>query len=197
MHKTLRQLAKKTYRATQFFTGFLHAPFRVGSICSSSSTLTSTLIQQIPTNTDGLIIDLGAGSGAVSNQLINAGVDPKNILAIEISPHLAKVFKKRCPTVPLSIGDARELDAIVQEYAPGQAITLIISSLPFRSMPKTLVKQITVSLQKVMEQHHCPLVQYSYAVWMQYPLKKYGFSPCASKIVVRNFPPARVEWYNF
>lgn len=199
MHNALNNcvnVAKKTCRATHFFMTFLQSPLRVGSICPSSDSLVSTLIQQATMQTDGLVIDLGAGSGAVSSKLIKAGVNSERILAVEVSSRFKNAFTKRCPTVALAIGDARELHTIVNNHSLNKPVSLIISSIPFRSLPEILNQQIANTLQAVMEEHHCQLVQYSYAWWMQYPLKKYGFLPQDSKFVMKNVPPARVEWYN-
>lgn len=193
---TYVNITKKVHHRLSFFKSFVRSPLSVGSICPSGNALVSMLTQQCTIQTNGLIIDLGAGTGVVSNRLIQAGINPERILAVEIAPHLAKLFTKLYPMVSIAIGDARNLQTILNKHKPNQPVSLIISSLPFQSLPKELVLQITSTLQCIMKQHNCPLVQYSYAWWMEYPLEKYGFLPQESKIVLKNMPPARVEWYN-
>ncbi len=196
MPSNLKKITQKTHRATKFIANFLQTPLQIGSVCSSSKSLASALTKGASPHSDGLIIDLGAGTGAISNYLVQSGFAPENILAIEVSQSLADIFKVRCPAVPLVIGDARELDSLIQKHAPEKKINMIVSSIPFRVLPKKVSKEIAAAVLDVVNQHECPLVQYSYVLWRFFPLREYGFVPHKSRLVVKNLPPARVEWYN-
>ena len=178
-----------------FLREFLHAPTNVGAVCSSSKALASTMVNLIPLVEEGIIIDLGAGSGVVSEQLLHIGVPPRRILAIEISPGFTNSFKKRCPNVSLLTGDARKLGSLLEKHSFEGRICGIISSLPFRVMPSDVVQEILQEIGKIAIRHEALLVQYSYAWWMRYPLCEYGFAPQSAKIVLNNLPPARVEVY--
>jgi phospholipid N-methyltransferase len=181
--------------SSTFLKEFAQAPSHVGSICPSSRALTAALIQASPLNQPGLIIDLGAGSGIVSEELIKAGIEPERLLAIEISPGFAEVFARRCPGVPLFIEDARSLSLILNRLDRQRPISSIISSLPLRIMPSDLVREIMAELKQVLAVRGGSLIQYTYAWWMRYPLAQYGFKPSARRIVLKNIPPARVESY--
>ncbi len=185
----------KTSAAWAFMREFVQAPTHVGSICPSSKALTSVLIDAVPAEKEGLILDLGAGSGSVTEELLRAGIPPERILALELSPGFRGVFSSRCPGVPLIIGDARHLNDILDIHAPGQPLCSVISSLPFRVMPSSVVREILHEVRRAVSQRGGLLVQYTYAWWMRYPLRKYGFSPQSSNIVLGNLPPAKVESY--
>lgn len=174
---------------------FVCAPVKVGSICPSSKALTASLIESVPLYGNGLIIDLGAGSGSVTEELLRVGVAPERILALELSLGFSKVFSRRCPGVPLIIGDARHLNTILDTYAPGRELGAVISSLPFRVMPSWLVREILQEIHDAVSRKGGLLVQYTYAWWMRYPLSKYGFLPQSSNFVLGNLPPAKVESY--
>jgi phospholipid N-methyltransferase len=181
--------------SSTFFKEFAQAPSHVGSICPSSRALTAALIQAARVNESGLIIDLGAGSGIVSEELLKAGIAPERLLAIEISPGFAGVFARRCPQVPLFIEDARKLSLILKRYGRQRPISGIISSLPLRIMPSPLVEEIMTEMRQVLDTRGGSLIQYTYAWWMRYPLTRYGFKPIASRLVLKNIPPAKVESY--
>ena len=181
--------------ASGFLREFLRAPGAVGSVCPSSSHLTHAMMDLSHISEGGLVIDLGAGSGAVSRQLLAAGVSPKRILALEVSSGFTESFRRQCPDLPLRIGDARYLSSLLQRHAPGMKVSSIISSLPFRVMSSRLVKEILEEIRMVAAVHDARLVQYSYAWWMRYPLREYGFMPVSSRLVALNVPPARVEVY--
>lgn len=178
-----------------FFKEFLHSPSTVGSICPSSSALAFSLVAAAPSDKDGLMIDLGAGSGIVTEQLLKAGIPAERIIAIEKSPGFSGAFAKRCPQVPLSIGDARDLEDIIFHSQGDCRINAIISSLPLKSIPKSIVAEIMCEIQTVLQKRGGILIQYTYAIWSCHSLRRYGFKPCCSQIVMGNLPPAKIESY--
>ena len=195
IHRRARGIINRAAVTTTFLHEFLKAPFCVGSVCPSSGYLTSALVASVPITGDGMIIDLGAGSGIVSENLLRAGVSPERILAVELLPAFNETFSRRCPGIPFIVGDARNLGNILHQHAPGTKLCAVVSSLPFRVMPPGVVREILQELKNVMRDRHGTLIQYTYALWMRYPLKRFGFSPCSSSVVLRNLPPARVEAY--
>lgn len=186
---------KKLQAAGIFLREFIQAPSYVGSVCPSSKALTTSLINSVPLEGEGLIIDLGAGSGIVSEELVKAGVSPDRIVAVEISDGFAKVFNKRCPGVQLVIGDARSLQSIITRRNPAGRVSAIISSLPLRVIPSGIVCEIMSEMREVLVTRGGVFIQYTYAWWMRYPLRRHGFSPCSSRMVLGNLPPAKVESY--
>lgn len=190
-----RDFLKRICLPAVFLKEFIRAPRHVGSICPSSRALAAALVQMVPAHDDGLILDLGAGSGIVTERLLEAGIAPERIVAVELSPRLAELCKQRYPKVTVLTGDARHLAALLDTCAPEKRIACIISSLPFRVMPTPLVRDILFAIKAVIADRGGFLVQYTYAWWKRYPLKKYDFSPFAVQLVLRNCPPAKVEAY--
>jgi phospholipid N-methyltransferase len=146
-------------------------------------------------NSDGFIVDLGAGSGVITENLLKIGVDPQRLLAVEISSGFADVFKRRCPGVPLFMEDARNLSLILDRLDAKRPVSSIISSLPLRIMPGDSVREILDEVKTVLQKRNGSFIQYTYAWWMRYPLSKYGFQPDTARIVLKNIPPAKVESY--
>ena len=179
----------------RFAREFVISPFNVGSVCPSSRALTQTLVSMADISREGLVIDLGAGSGIVTRELLHAGVAPERILGVEISGGFKTAFERQCPGVTMITGDARNLGLLLNEYAPGKPICSILSSLPFRVMPGSVVRAITREMHSVLAERGGSLVQYTYAWWISYPLRKFGFMPGAARLVLKNVPPARVERY--
>jgi phospholipid N-methyltransferase len=188
-------LFEKLKLEAAFMKEFVRAPLHVGSICPSSRALTKTLVQMAGTGREGLIVDLGAGSGIVSQELLRAGVAPERIVAVELSPGFRKTFSRTCPGVAMITGDARDLGKLLGRHAPGAPVCSVISSLPFRVIPRPIVRDILREIRSVLSERGGSLIQYTYAWWMQYPLRKFGFSPAAARLVLKNVPPAKVESY--
>lgn len=186
-----------------FVREFACAPFQVGSICPSSRALASQLVnlarnpaESAPlSSVEGLVIDLGAGPGPVTGELLRAGVSPERIVAVERSASFARTFNQRYCQVALLIGDAADLRRMLDETYPDTPVAAIISSLPFRAIPRKAASRILWELRETLIERGGVLVQYSYLWWQKDALRKEGFSPHRSRMVLQNVPPARVEAY--
>lgn len=181
----------------EFFREFLRSPVKVGSICPSSPFLTRALVDSALAGGPprGLFVDLGAGSGVVSRQLLNHGVAPDHILAIDISEQFITLFNKRSPEIDLHIGDARNLSKIIAASFPLLPVAAVISSLPLRNMPLAVISEIMREIRGILCRHHGILIQYTYALWIQSFLESFGFFKISSHYVMCNLPPALVETY--
>lgn len=190
---------KNTISTSMFFLGqFLRSPAKTGSICPSSRFLARTLTEMALKYNflQGLIIDLGAGSGVVSQSLLKNGVSPRRILAIDISERFEDYFHKSCPNVNLQIADARNLSTVIGAHAPFSQVQAIISSLPLRSLPERLVAEIMDEIWQVLRKRGGVLIQYTYAVWMRSALEQFGLHSIEKRYVPLNLPPALVEKYS-
>lgn len=181
--------------AGNFLAKFVQSPVTVGSVCPSSDALADKLAATVPLGDNGLVIDLGAGSGPISAALLRAGVAGERIIAMDVLPGFRAGFTRRCPGVPFIVADARELAAVLDRYAPDRKISAVISSLPLRVLPRKTTRAVLKAVRTVLADRGGFFVQYSYAWWLRYPLRGYGLSPCAASMVFWNLPPARVEAY--
>ncbi len=177
-----------------FFKEFLRSPFTVGSICPSSTLLTKQLVTAIPAHCQGMIIDLGAGTGIVTEQLLTCGYPETKVVAIEKSSELASVISRRWPKIQVINNDAASALSDLYKTGTHLPVDAIISSLPLRVLPAASVCEIMNGVCKLISDDGC-LIQYSYAVWMKFPLQDYGLHPDGSTFVLGNLPPAKVERY--
>jgi Phospholipid N-methyltransferase len=191
----IRNSIAAAWGAALFLRTFIQRPSTVGSVCPSSAALTDRLLAGISRRDDGLVIDLGAGSGPVSAAMLRSGIARDRIIAVEALGGFAAPFSARCPGVRLVVGDARNLNAILDREAPGRPVSAIVSSLPFRVLGPDLTRDILREIHLVLRERGGTLVQYSYAWWMRYPLRASGFTPMRASIEWKNLPPARVEAY--
>ena len=186
----------------------------MGMLCPSSPFLTKKLANQIPdsvilklrnqqkieshTNSDaleeqqGYVIELGAGTGAVTKALLQRGVPPSRLLVFERSDTMASLLTQRFPGIRIIQDDA----ANMAEYLPKNAyIASIVSSLPFVSLPATVSENIICAIQNNLGDS--TLIQYTYALNQKTLLEEKGFSVSEKHTVWLNFPPANVLSYTF
>lgn len=169
-------------------------PLTVGAIIPSSRKLAYRMASFIPDHLDGTILELGAGTGAVTSAILDRGIHPKRIITIERSPDLVRLLKRRFPELTIIHGDARFLKEILNDHfgEKNRDIHIIISSLPLRSLPKSTVRAIENQLDQILSRNG-RFIQFTYDIRSNIPSPFQQFTRCESRIVWRNLPPARVD----
>lgn len=170
-------------------------PRTIGALWPSSDKLARCMAEQISRVTglnglgEGLIVELGAGSGTVTQALADTLPMPQNRLwAVEQSDKLASMLTHKFPDVNVVQGDARELSRII----PKRQVDVIISCLPLRGFSQKDVRAITEQWHSVLADGGL-VVQFTYALWHKKGLLQHGFYEADRHFVWKNFPPARVQ----
>ena len=171
-----------------FLREFCKKPRAIGAVCPSSRRLARTMASRIPSG-DGLIVELGAGTGMVTREIAHCLDDPKRLWAVEQSDNLATLLARTMPQINVIQGDARELSHIVP---PHRQVDMIISSLPLRAFSRQDVEAITRQWAAVLAPGGA-VVQFTYALWGGGLLSKKDFYESEYSVVWQNFPPARVQ----
>jgi phosphatidylethanolamine/phosphatidyl-N-methylethanolamine N-methyltransferase len=190
--KLLCQQFKQWKSRPKNFMVFLHAwmnnPRSIGAILPSSRYLAREMAMQVNVDRPGFVIELGPGTGVVTAALIQRGVDPSRIIALENDAELVKVLKQRFPRIAVRYADACQLQKVL---GPAIPITAVVSSLPLRSLPKQKVVQMVEGLARILPKD-VPFVQFTYSFFGPLSALK-QFKRQYGKRVWRNFPPAKVE----
>lgn len=169
-----------------FLEGLLRDPGGVAAPTPSSPALAAAIAAKVDPLKPGLVIELGAGSGVVTQALLARGLAPEQLIAIEYNDYFAKLLAQRFCGVRVVQGDAFQFET----YIPvGERIAAIVSTVPLLNFPlrnrRALIERALV-LQGVGGR----FVQLSYS-WKPPIVSAFGVPP-AKDIVWRNFPPAHV-----
>ena len=221
MRKIIFFLLHKLIGMLAFLKAFFNAPFSMGMLCPSSPFLTKKLANQIPDlvistlqkqqkletqnlesqdesqdetqhELQGYVVELGAGTGAVTKALLRRGVPPSRLLVFERSDTMASLLIQRFPGIRIIQDDA----ANMATYLPKNAyIASIVSSLPFVSLPVPVSENIICAIQNTLGDSI--LIQYTYALNQKTLLEEKGFNVIEKHTVWLNFPPANVMSYTF
>jgi len=169
-------------------------PRAVGAACPSSRHLAKVVARMIPASaTEGLIVDLGAGTGVITTALLQQGIAPERIIALERSHQLAEHLKQHFSRLRVIEGDAAHLIDLLG--ADALRVNTLICGLPFRSLPHRLVHHVVKEIDHLLPKHGLYL-QYTYDLMRgRDPYVPHHFRLTASKIVWNNIPPARVNLY--
>lgn len=170
-------------------------PRQVGAIAPSSRFLAKAMAQWIAPQSDGYVLELGPGTGAVTNALLAHGLPQNHLIAIEKSPLLAGHLRERYPQATIIHGDAMELESLLKVRLPAALpLNVVISSLPLLNFPPECAEAIARGIQSVLAPKG-RLVQFSYQILRTNPKLLQAFRLVNSRVVWRNLPPARVSVY--
>jgi phosphatidylethanolamine/phosphatidyl-N-methylethanolamine N-methyltransferase len=109
---------------------FLRAPTRVATITASSDALVAAMIAPLPIGDKSVVVELGAGTGRVTDALQRRLGGRGRHVAIEINAVLAERLAARHPAVTVVCADAAELPAVLRTHGVAQA-DAISSLLPW------------------------------------------------------------------
>lgn len=181
--------------STVFIREWLANPQRTGAVAPSSPQLGAAMARWLPRNPESYVLELGPGTGAVTDALLKYGLHEDRLIGIEKNPALAKILRKRFPQAHIVTGDAWDLDTLVADLPiPVSAVGAVISSLPLMNFPKEQADALAHKIRGVLEPRG-RWVQYTYHILKDRSRGGEDFRLLASKIVWFNLPPARVSVY--
>jgi phosphatidylethanolamine/phosphatidyl-N-methylethanolamine N-methyltransferase len=170
-----------------FARELLRRPGAVGAVWPSSGQLARCIAAHVPQRGDGLVVELGAGTGVVTQALLQRGIACERLVVIERSQAFVEHLRHRFPTVTVLHGDATLLADLLPR---DREVDAIVSSLPLRSLPAHAVAAI-IEQWRVLLSARSTVVQFTYDLRADRMLPQ-GFRECASGIIWSNLPPARV-----
>ncbi|MFD2056714.1 class I SAM-dependent methyltransferase [Mesorhizobium calcicola] len=115
--------------ALSFLAAWTVAPFRVGSVTPSSSSLAALMTRDIGLGT-GPVLELGPGTGPFTRAMLARGVNEEDLTLIESDPDFAALLRRRFPAARLFEMDAVGLCQLSLFQRP--VFGAAVSGLPFR-----------------------------------------------------------------
>lgn len=182
----------------RFIRAWLDNPLTTGAVYPSGKVLSRTMARAVDLTVPGPIIELGPGTGPVTEALIRRGIPQERLILLEFDPDFCKLLSRRYPIATVVQGDAyalsRSLSSVLQDKAAA-----IVSSLPLLTKPE---RQRLALVQEAFDLMHDDgvFVQFTYGLGSPVPrvddrFVPTGFAAQVSPPVWLNFPPARVWTY--
>ncbi|RYB01860.1 class I SAM-dependent methyltransferase [Lichenibacterium ramalinae] len=180
----------------RFIRTWLENPVGTGAVSPSGRYLARAMARAVDPERPGPVVELGPGTGPVTDALIARGIAPERLVLVEFDPQFCKLLQRRYPGATVIQGDAYDLAATLEGVLDAPAAT-VVSSLPLRNQPErhrlSLLEQAFAVLQPGGS-----FVQFTYGIASPMPLRA-GHHPCfeaeVSPPVWLNLPPARVWIY--
>jgi phosphatidylethanolamine/phosphatidyl-N-methylethanolamine N-methyltransferase len=177
----------------RFLRSWIEKPLHVGAVMPSGRLLARTMAQYVDIDSDGPVIELGPGTGAITSALLHRGVDQKRLVLVEYNPGFCALLRDRYPQAKVVQGDAYTLRDTLWNVL-GAPASAVVSGLPLVTKPmSTRLKLIRDAFAALAP--GAPFVQFTYSVAPPIPKSLPGVSTEASERIWMNLPPARVWVY--
>lgn len=184
--------------ALTFFREWLRNPFAMAAVSPSGRQLASLMMEQLPADAQR-IIELGGGTGAFTRALLQHGVQPRNLMVVELNEALHQYLRERFPGVQVMQGDARNVREIAMRSGLDDTgnVDAVISGLGLLSMSRNTQREILRSAFEVLSPRG-RFIQFTYGPFGPVPrelLDELHLKSHRAGTAWRNMPPANVFVY--
>ncbi|MBM3382808.1 MAG: methyltransferase domain-containing protein [Betaproteobacteria bacterium] len=171
---------------------FIRSPQQIGAVVPSSRFLARRMMDTLDLRRTQTIVELGAGTGAITTELLNRTPPGSKVMIIDANPAAVSILKQRLAgreNLLIVEGDARELQTILKQHNLGR-VDAVVSSLPYASLGESITRSIlAAAAESLAPDGH--FVAFQYTPLLRSTLETY-FEIQSSSVELRNFPPAVV-----
>jgi phospholipid N-methyltransferase len=169
-----------------FLRSFLTHPRQVGAVLPTSRRTVREMLDMADLPKARCVVEMGAGTGSHTGEILARMAPDARLLAFEIDEQLADQLKRTVSDSRLEV--IAESAENISAYLNGQQPDVIVSALPFTSLPSDVGRAILDEARSALAPDGALLVlQYSPLVR---PTLQRMFSSVRSRISLLNVPPA-------
>ncbi len=132
------------------------------------------------------VVELGAGTGPYTREILARLPPDARLVSFEIDPALADGLARELPDPRLEV--VTDSAARLEAHLQGQRPEVIVSAIPFTSLPAPVRQEILAAARRVLADDGVMLVL-QYSPFIQRSLQR-SFSSVQRRLSPRNVPPA-------
>lgn len=175
-----------------FLRRWMANPLQMGSVVPSSPALGRRIAALLERRDEEVVVELGAGTGAITRELLAGGVPPERLVVVEIVPDMARHLARSLPGVTVVEGDAFALEDALPTALHGR-IGTAICGIPLVLLPLERQRRFVQAVESVAPGRGFLL--YSYCVTSPLPSRALGLTARREAWTPLNLPPASVWRY--
>ncbi len=179
-----------------FFRYWIRAPLRTGAVLPSGMELARAMAEQVDFGRDGAIVEIGAGTGAVTRALVDRGVPGDRLVVVERNAAFCCRLRTKFEDLRVVQGDARHLQSLLARQGVGRVGT-VVSSLPLLSLSVTAQQAVLRESFELLGSAGS-YVQFTYGLLSPVTRslrRRLGLRGRLADRIWRNLPPASVWCY--
>ncbi len=176
-----------------FLSKFLRHGTTIASFWPSSKALSKATIKEIDWNKAKVIVELGAGTGPITDQIIKRLKPHTTFIAIERDKDFAKILQERFSghkNVHIIQADVRDLDTVLKRQGV-KHVDAFISGLPTPSLPLGVRKRMLACVRRYLVDGgvFSNITEIPFIYWKYY---RTIFKDVSFQFVAINMPPGGV-----
>jgi phosphatidylethanolamine/phosphatidyl-N-methylethanolamine N-methyltransferase len=176
----------------RFLRSWLERPLLTGSVTPSGRFLADAMASYVHPRRKGPIVELGPGTGPVTEALLRKGIEQERLILVEYSEDFCQLLKRRYPRATIIQGDAYEAGEVLSGVLE-EPCAAVLSSLPLLTKPMHQRVDLLAAAHDMLGPN-APFVQFTYGVKPPIPTADH-YTVTPSDRIWLNFPPARVWVY--
>jgi phosphatidylethanolamine/phosphatidyl-N-methylethanolamine N-methyltransferase len=180
----------------RFIRSWLENPMRAGAITPSGRFLARAMASCVDPAGEGPIVELGPGTGPVTQALLARGISPERLVLIEFEPSFCHLLAHKFPGVKVLRGDAYRLGETLAGKIADRPVA-IVSSLPLLTRPEAARVALLRQAFDIMGADG-RFIQFTYGVKSPAPTQacsELRLRAESSAPIWLNLPPARIYVY--
>ena len=178
----------------RFIKTWLDNPVLTGAVSPSGRFLARMMARAVDPIGDGPIVELGPGTGPITEALLKRGVAPRRLVLVEFDGAFCRLLRKRFPGVHVVQGDAYRLAETLANVLAAPAAS-VVSSLPLLNKPDNERLALIADAFSLMGPRGT-FVQFTYGMASPVPrVAAAAYDAEVSPPIWLNLPPARVWVY--
>jgi phosphatidylethanolamine/phosphatidyl-N-methylethanolamine N-methyltransferase len=177
----------------RFIRSWIEKPLTTGSVTPSGRALARTMAAYVDPLRPGPIIELGPGTGPVTEALLAQGVATSRLVLVEFEPSFCRLLQARYPDATIVQGDAYDLKRLLAGLLQ-QPAAAVVSGLPLFTKPLRMRLRLLFEAFALMSPA-APFIQFTYHAVSPIPRRLDRVEAEASERIWMNIPPARVWVY--
>ena len=184
--------------SARFIRQWVENPRLIGAVSPSGPALAKAMASYVDLKKEGPIIELGPGTGPVTQALLARGIAPERLVLVEYEQGFCHLLAERYPGVQIVQGDAYSLKNTLQNKLSAQPIT-VVSSLPLLVRPERDRVELLHQAFELMGPDGL-FIQFTYGLTKS-PMPMHAHSINGAYVgkgsapILLNIPPARVWRY--
>jgi phospholipid N-methyltransferase len=177
-----QQLAERL----RFLRAFIAHPRQVGAVLPTSRWAVRDMLDMADVPAAGLVVELGAGTGVSTGEILARLAPDARLIALEIDPQLARLLEERFPDPRLQVVcDSAEH---IEKHLEGARADVLVCALPFTSLEPGLRRRLLGLLPVTLAPNGTAVV-IQYSPLIQGELRRL-FPSVRRRISPLNVPPA-------
>jgi phosphatidylethanolamine/phosphatidyl-N-methylethanolamine N-methyltransferase len=182
--------------SASFLKTLITAPRLTGAVAPSGRALARAMAAAaVGSPSQGIVVELGPGTGPVTQALIEAGMVSERLVLVEYDPSFCRMLERRFEGVRVIQGDAHDLPRTLAPFA-GQPIAAVVSSLPLLNQPPPRRTKLIADAFALMGPAGV-FIQFTYGLQSPIPREFCAnrYAAIRSRPILLNLPPAFVWTY--